>query len=472
MPNTTPQGKSTTPATAPISNIEITPDTLTGRGGLALFSRYICNIEIFPHLDRLFGGIRKSGKGLPVSALFHQLFCFLVDGTSRHLVYFDAVREDEGYAGAIETAPERMASSHAIKRFFSAFGWGRIWMFRRLLLRLFLWELKKVRPSVIRLGLDSMVMDNDEAQARQGCEPTYKKVKGFQPLQLTWGPFVIDALFRGGKKHGNAGVAAGNMVRDTASFIRKHYRADVPIVVAMDSGFFDQKLFRLFEEQRIGYVCTGKLYDDVTDLARGMDPSLWHTYDNGHQLWEYFEFGDRRPSWKRTGWRRALYTRPVYDNEQRLLEFARPDTVIYTNLGQGSPIDHLLEAAGYLEWTTPEHIIEIHHSRGGDELVHRALKDFRAEQLPFKSFQANAAFYYTVLVAFFLFEAFKCDVTEAVIPSTAYATRVRRQVIDFAAKIVRTSGQILLKVTAPIWERLHIEELWARSGDPPLFAWA
>lgn len=472
MPNTTPQGKSPTPATAPISNIEITPDTLTGRGGLALFSRYICNIEIFPHLERLFGPIRKSGKGLPVSAIFHQIFCFLVDGTSRHLVYFDAVREDEGYAGAIETVPERMASSHAIKRFFSAFGWGRIWMFRRLLLRLFLWELKKVRPSVIRLGLDSMVMDNDEAQARQGCEPTYKKVKGFQPLQLTWGPFVIDALFRGGKKHGNAGVAAGNMVRDTATFIRKHYRADVPIVVAMDSGFFDQKLFRLFEEHRIGYVCTGKLYDDVTDLARGMDPSLWSTYDNGHQLWEYFELGDRRPSWKKTGWRRALYTRPVYENEQRLLEFARPDTVIYTNLGQGGPIDHLLEAAGYLEWTTPEQIIEIHHSRGGDELVHRALKDFRAEQLPFKSFQANAAFYYTVLVAFFLFEAFKCDVTEAVIPSTAYATRVRRQVIDFAAKIVRTSGRTLLKVTAPIWKRLHIEELWARSGDPPRFAWA
>ena len=109
MPNTKPRGKSTTPATAPISNIEITPDTLTGRGGLALFSRYICGIGVFPSLDRLFGGIRKSGKGLPVSALFHQIFCFLVDGTSRHLVYFDSVKEDDGYAGAIETAPERMA---------------------------------------------------------------------------------------------------------------------------------------------------------------------------------------------------------------------------------------------------------------------------------------------------------------------------------------------------------------------------
>ena len=49
--------------------IEITSDTLTGRGGLALFSRSVRNLEIFPHLDRLFGSMRKSSKGLPVTTL-------------------------------------------------------------------------------------------------------------------------------------------------------------------------------------------------------------------------------------------------------------------------------------------------------------------------------------------------------------------------------------------------------------------
>ena len=165
-----------------------------------------------------------------------------------------------------------------------------------------------------------------------------------------------------------------------------------------------------------------------------------------------------------------MYTRPAYEDDHRLLAFARPDTVLYTNLGQGGPIDDVLENAGCSEWTTPERIIELHHGRGRDELVHRALKDFRAEQWPFKRFQANDAFYYTVLVAFCLFEAFKRDVTDGVVPATAYATRIRRQAIDFAAKIVRTSGTILLKVTAPTWHRLQIEELWARSGEPPRFA--
>lgn len=96
---------------------------MTSRGGLALFVRYLCNIDIYPVLERLFGSIRRSAQGQPVSEVFKQLFCFLVDGNSRHLVYFDALKKDEGYAAAIETAPERLLSSHAVKRFLGAFSW-------------------------------------------------------------------------------------------------------------------------------------------------------------------------------------------------------------------------------------------------------------------------------------------------------------------------------------------------------------
>lgn len=60
--------------------------------------------------------MRKSSKGLPVADLFHPSLCFFFDGTSRYLVHFDALKRDAGYAGAIETAPERMASSHGVKR--------------------------------------------------------------------------------------------------------------------------------------------------------------------------------------------------------------------------------------------------------------------------------------------------------------------------------------------------------------------
>jgi len=47
--------------------------------------------------------MRKNKKGAEVFELFKQLLCFMVDGTSRHLSYFDQLAKDEGYAGSIET---------------------------------------------------------------------------------------------------------------------------------------------------------------------------------------------------------------------------------------------------------------------------------------------------------------------------------------------------------------------------------
>ena len=107
---------------------------------------------------------------------------------------FDALKKDDGYAAAIETAPEQMLSSHAVKRFLGAFSWYRIWLFRSLLKQLFRWRLQIRKPKVVVLGMDTMVMDNDEARKRHGVEPTYKKVNGFQPLRLTWEGLTVSSL--------------------------------------------------------------------------------------------------------------------------------------------------------------------------------------------------------------------------------------------------------------------------------------
>ncbi len=183
-----------------IHHIEITNDTITGRAGLSLFVRYLRGIDLSPHLDRLFGSMRRSRKGLPITAIFKQLLCFFVDGTSLHLVHFDDLRQDDGYAAAIETHLETMASSHTIKRFFASFSMYRIYLFRRLLQQLFLWRLRVEEPEMILLGIDTMPMDNTGAKQREGVEPTYRRsVAGFAPLQLMWGPYLIDAVFRGGR---------------------------------------------------------------------------------------------------------------------------------------------------------------------------------------------------------------------------------------------------------------------------------
>ncbi len=453
-----------------IDNIDVTHDTLTGRGGLSLFVRYLRGISLYPHLERLFGTVRKTAKGQPVCEVFKQLFCFLLDGTSRHLAAFDRLKEDEGYARAIESEPKAMLSSHAVKRFFKALWWPRIYLFRHLLQRLFLWRLEMAEPLVVVLGLDTMVMDNSEAAKRHGVKPTYKKVKGFQPLQMTWGRFIVDAVFRAGDKHSNHADTAEKMVRHVVKKIRKHYREGVPIIVRLDSGFFDQKLFRVFEELEIGYICCGKLYGDITEYVASLLPDTWSRYQKGQSAWDFVEFGDRRKSWNM--FRRAIFCRPLCEDRQYLLEFARPDTVLYTNLGRAEPIDDRLAACGRLDLVKPEAIIETYHGRGSDELIHRALKDFSAQELPFKRFAPNAAFYYTMLVAFFLYETFKEDVCIPVVKLTSYATTLRRRVIDIAAKVVRHAGKITLKVTTATWKGLNFAKLWQRSDAPPSFTWA
>jgi hypothetical protein len=467
--------KSTTTAAkskAIIDGVQITNDTLTGRGGLSLFVRYLRHIEIFPQIETFFGSMRRSRKGQPIVEIFKQLFCFFVDGTSRHLVYFDALGKDAGYAAATESDPHSMLSSHALKRFFRSFWWPRIYLFRHLLQRLFLWRLRLQAPDVIVLGIDTMVMDNDEARVRHGVKPTYKRVKGFQPLQMTWQGYVIDAVFRRGDAHSNHGDTVAKMVCHVVGKIRKHYRPDVALIVRMDSGFFDQKLFEAFEQLGIGYICAGKLYKPVKAFVgqSQLNETAWSRYEQGRQVWQYLEFGTRCGNWKR--FRRALFCRPLYEDAQMLLPFARPDTVLVTNLGMGQAIDAALVKAGHGHWFGAQAVIAGYHGRGSDELVHRALKDFGFEELPFKRFAPNAAFYYTMLVSFFLYESFKQDVCAPVVEPVCYATTLRRRVIDIAAKIVRHGGRVVLKVTAATFEALAFEVLWQKSGAPPKYCWS
>lgn len=453
-----------------IDDIAITSDRLTGRGGLALFSRYLSSIDIFPHMERLFGSMRRSKKGLVVSTLFKQLFCFFFDGTSSHLVYFDHLSRDAGYAAAIETKPVAMASSHQIKRFFGAFSWYRMWLFRRLLQHLFLWRLQQEKPNVVIFGIDTMVMDNSESDVRHGVEPTYKKgVKGFQPLQVTWGRFIVDAVFRGGSKHSNYGDTVAQTITYLVQLVRTRYR-DAPIVFRMDSGFFDQKLMELCEDLEVGYIVGGRLYEDIVEQADSAPHDAWWTYRNAHQEWQYLEMADSRSTWKQ--YRRCIFTRTTAEHKgQRLLDFATTQSIIYTNLDPKTALGQtfITERCGWV--LSAEAIVKLYHDRGSDELVHRALKDFRVEALPFKRFAANAAFYYTCLVAFFLYEAFKEDVCRDIVKISSYVTRVRRQVIDIAAKIVRTGHRTILKVSSTIYYGLDIAVLWQRVNAPPRFTW-
>ena len=81
----------------------------------------------------------------------------------------------------------------------------------------------------------------------------------------------------------------------------------------------------------------------------------------------------------------------------------------------GGAIDKLLQQQDGEHLFTIEGIIETAHSRGIAELTNRAVKDFGTEKMPFKRFESNAAFYYLMLIAFNLFQAFKTDIVRDII---------------------------------------------------------
>jgi len=205
-----------------ITKLGVTKDKISARGGISLFLRYIQNIKLFGLMSATLAPfILVSGKGLRLEQFLKQIFAFFIDGTDMTMSGFDRKKKDEGYAALLENQTSEMASSHQIKRFFMKFIFIKDVFYNKILHELFIWRLRIESPKIITLGIDTMVMDNDSSNKREGNEPTYKKKKGFQPLHICWGPFLIDVLFRKGSAHSNHGTDYTDRVKAVVKLIRE-----------------------------------------------------------------------------------------------------------------------------------------------------------------------------------------------------------------------------------------------------------
>lgn len=143
-------------------------------------------------------------------------------------------------------------------------------------------------------------------------------------------------------------------------------------------------------------------------------------FSKNKAIWKFIEFGNKLKSWKR--FRRCIFTKLTLDQRgQYLLDLARPDSAISTNIGMCKEADDKLLAAGGEKYFEAETIISLTHERGADELIHRSIKELATkEQVPFQSFGMNRAYYYLPVIVHFMFECYKRDITPDVIPVTAY----------------------------------------------------
>ena len=463
-----------------ITKISVTNQIISGRGGIALFLRYVEQTKFYGVTSHVFSGLNIfNTKGLQLIQFIKQMLAFFIDGTDMSISGFDKKKQDESYAAVLENSVKEMASSHQIKRFFKKLSIVPAFVFRKILKTLFIWRLNIVKPKVIELFIDTMVMNNDDALKREGVEPTYKPVKGFQPLHVAWKGTIIDLIFRKGSAHSNHGTDYIDIVRDTVNLIRKKYDKNVPIIVNTDSGFFDQKAFDYFEQElKIHYVSTGTLYPTLKadiielketnqELINNKEEPLFNSYQKGKQVWNFLEFGSRLKSW--STFRRCVYTElSAKKDGQFLLDFHKSDSVIYTNIGVNQELDKQLIGTKSEEYLTAEGLISFSHSKGKGELVHRSLKELATkEQLPFEKFGMNMVYYYLLVITHFLFETYKFDVTDEVVPLKSYPNTFRRKLIDFAVKIVSHSRDKVLQVVKTVYNNLNINDLWKKCQTPP-----
>ncbi|MDP2159974.1 MAG: IS1380 family transposase [Flavobacterium sp.] len=452
-----------------ITKIGITNDKISARGGLTLFLRYVEQTGLYNLiLGAMLPYLIKSTKGLQLQGFLKQILAFFIDGTDISISGFDQRKKDEGYIALLENSKAEMASSHQIKRYFSKISIVNDLVFNKILHELFIWRIKITKPAIIELGIDTMVMDNDYAKKREGNKLTYKKKNGFQPLHISWGSFLIDVLFRAGDAHSNHGTDYTDRVRAIVKLIRKRYSKDAPIIICADSGFADQKAYLEFEENLgIHYITTSRMYKGVKEYMAQIPVESFAEFSKKKAIWRFVEFGNKLVSWTR--FRRCIYTDLTRDeNGQYLMGLKRTDSFIYTNIGTCPVADKKLKSAGGEHYFETETIIHRSHQRGADELIHRSIKELATkEQLPFKKFGMNRAYYFLLVITHFFFETYKQDIAAGVISIAAYPNTFRRKLIDFAVKITSGARYITLNVTRSIYQTINIAELWKRCQSPP-----
>ncbi len=177
---------------------------------------------------------------------------------------------------------------------------------------------------------------------------------GGRSLRLAWRRRIIDAVVCQRTRHSDYGNELTAMIRRAVRVIRAQVRADVPIVVRLDRGVFDEQIPLLCEVLNIGYVCSGRLHDEIGTWLRDHSEGAWPMLERKPRPWRVFDLAyPRRASGRR---RRATFWRPMYTNRRRCLKCGSPATMVYTNLSHEQRIDVLLRGAGCADRLIPRWI--------------------------------------------------------------------------------------------------------------------
>jgi hypothetical protein len=392
--------------------LAITDETLTPFSGLALLGEFLRAMA----LDREVGGAFPApGSARGYDAWDHvQPLLLMLHGGGRALEDLRKIGEDRGLMKllGVRGTPSPDATGDWMRRQGLA-GVAALHRVNRILLKR---ALQDERREGYTLDIDATGIEADKASA----EWTYKHFKGYMPMtgHLAENGLVVAHEFR----EGNVSPNTRNL--EFYAQCKRAMPAGKRITAfRADSAGYQAKLLDLLWHEHVQYAVGGQLDAATLAAIAAIPAAAWRPYRDGFVA-------------------ETVHTMNLMKTAFRLIVFKR--------LRQGSLFPeegqrYHVVASNREE--TAEQTLDWYHQRGehSENRIKELKLDFGMERMPCGQFRANALFFAVGVLAYNLYKIFAAKALEGPLRGRR-APAVRYHVYAVAGKVVRTGGQLLLRV--------------------------
>ena len=397
--------------------LAITDETLTPLAGLSLFGEFLRTTGLDGEVGEAFPA-PGSAKGY--SAWEHvQPLLLMLHGGGRALEDLRKIAADRGLLKllGVRGTPSSDATGDWMRRHGLA-GVAALHRVNRIVLKR---ALEGDQRAGYTLDIDATGIEADKALA----EWTYKHFKGYMPMtgHLAENGLVVAHEFREGNVSPNTENVEFYERCTGAMPVGKRITA-----FRADSASYQGKLLDRLHDDHVSYAVGGHLDAATMEAIRSIHAKAWRPYRDGFVA-------------------ETVHTMNLMKTAFRLIVFKR---LKQGSLFEEEPFYHVV-ASNREE--TAEQTLDWYHQRGehSENRIKELKVDFGMERMPCGQFQANALFFAIGVLAYNLFKLF----VRTVLPQswrTLRAGSLRYAFYAVAGKVVRTGGQLLLRVSRSAYE--------------------
>ncbi len=392
--------------------LAITDETLTPFAGLSVFGEFLLAIG----LDRQVGkAFPAPGSARGYDAWVHlQPLLLMLQGGGRALEDLRKIGADRGLLRLLQVAgtPSPDATGDWLRRH----GLAGVKAMARVNGRLLALMLREDGRTWYTLDIDATGIEADKALAAW----TYKDFKGYMPMtgHLAESGLVVAHEFREGNVSPNTRNLEFYMQCKKAMPAGKRigaFRADS----AGDQG----KLLDQLAHDGVQYAVGGHLDAATLEVIAAIPAAAWVPYRDGFVAETVHTMNKMETAFRLIVFKRLRQGALFLEEGQRY-------HVVASNRGE--------TAGETLDW---------YHQRGehSENRIKELKLDFGMERMPCGQFRANALFFAVGVLAYNLYKIFAAKALQGPLRGRR-APAVRYHFYAVAGKVVRTGGQLLLRV--------------------------